>query len=547
MSQALQLHAQILKSGDPASKTHREAFSKLFTFSALSPAGDLSHARLILRSIPSPNSYFFNTLLRAYSRRSDAFLHLEAFSVYVSMLEHRNPAPDKFTYPSLFKCCSRLGHIRAGEQVHAQAIKSGFGSDLYAVHALVHMYSACGDSRRALELFDRMLERDVVSWTCMIGGLVDDDRPVEAITMFERMLRGGVEANDATIVSVLRACAETGSVVTGRMAHAIAREKDLASKANVRTALVDMYSKCGYLDDAGRVFDETEDGDVFIWTAMMSGLASHGKCQEALELLERMWKLRIRPDERTITAVLSACRNSGWVDEGISYFRNMKKKYGLKPTLQHYGCVVDMLARAGRLGEAEEFVQKMPFKPDPVIWRTLICACRIHGDSQRSNRLMKHLQQGDLGPDDPGSYVLMENLYAAQGKWQDKAKVRELMNCNGLKKPPGSSRIEVDGSIHEFVAGDSNHCEAEIIYEKLDEIKQQLNEEGYIPKVSELLLAPSLAILAKMMQIINANEEQGQHVQVQKESLAVWGLICIEVFFHDLEAYTFFLLIEPIK
>ncbi|KAK4785315.1 hypothetical protein SAY86_002004 [Trapa natans] len=210
---------------------------------------------------------------------------------------------------------------------------------------------------------------------------------------------------------------------------------------------------------------------------------------------------------------------------------------------------------------------------------------------------MKHLQQGDLGPDDPGSYVLMENLYAAQGKWQDKAKVRELMNYNGLKKPPGSSRIEVDGSIHEFVAGDSNHCEAEIIYEKLDEIKQQLNEEGYIPKVSEvmleiddqfkthqlwhhseklavayglirtnprseirivknlrscedcheLLLAPSLAILAKMMQIINANEEQGQHVQVQKESLAVWGLICIEVFFHDLEAYTFFLLIEPIK
>lgn len=505
MSQALQLHAHILKSGGPASETHRGAFSKLFTFSALSPAGDLSHARLILRSLQSPNSYFFNTLLRAYSRSPDPLHLVEALSVYASMLDDKTPAPDKFTYPFLFKCCARLGLFRTGEQVHAQAVKSGLGSDPYAVHALIHMYSGCGDSGRALMLFDRMHDRDVVSWTCMIDGLVDDDRPVEAITMFGTMLREGVEINDATIVSVLRACAETGALSTGRRTHAIAREKDLASGANVRTALIDMYSKCGSLDDARRVFHEIEDGDVFIWTAMMSGLASHGMCEEALDLFDRMWRLRIRPDERTMTAVLSACRNLGWADKGLSYFRNMRKKYGVKPTVQHYGCVVDMLARAGQLREAEDFIRNVPIKPDPVMWRTLIWACRVHEDSQRSNRLMKHLELQDLGPDDSGSYVLMENMYAAQGKWWDKAKVRELMNRNRLKKPPGSSKIEVDGLIHEFVVGDSSHPEAEMIYNKLDEIKQQLTEEGHVPKVSEVML--EIEDQFKMLQLWHHSEK----------------------------------------
>lgn len=421
------------------------------------------------------------------------------------MLDDPNPAPDKFTYPFLFKCCARLGLVRTGEQVHVQAIKSGLGSDPYVAHALMHMYSGCGDSGRSIELFDRMPQRDVVSWTCMIDGLVDDDRPVEAIVMFDRMVREGVEVNDATIVSVLRACAETGALSAGKRAHEIARERDLASRANVSTALIDMYSKCGSLNDARRVFDEIEGRDVFLWTAMMSGLASHGMCQEALDLFDEMWRLGIRPDERTMTAVLSACRNSGWVDKGLSYFRNMGKKYGMRPNIQHYGCVVDMLARAGRLAEAEDFIQKMPIKPDAVMWRTLIWACKVHGDSQRSNHLMNHLELQDLGPHDSGSYVLMENMYAAEGRWQDKAKMRELMSLNGLKRPHGSSKIEVDGLVHEFVAGDTSHPEAEMIYKKLDEIRERLTEGGHVPKVSEVML--EIDDRHKMLQLWHHSEK----------------------------------------
>ncbi|XP_031380814.1 pentatricopeptide repeat-containing protein At4g21065-like [Punica granatum] len=488
MAEALQLHAQILKSGGPTADTHREAFSKLFTFSALSPAGDLSHARLILRSHPSPNSYFFNTLLRAYSHSPNPSHPLEALSLFSSILEDPHPAPDKFTYPFLFKCCARLGLNRAGEQVHAQVVKSGLTSDLYVAHGLIHMYSACGESGHALEIFDRMLERDVVSWTCTIDGLVDNDHPVKAIEMFEKMLSEGFKVNDATVVSVLRACAESGSLSTGKRAHAIARERDFASRTNVRTALIDMYSKCGSLDDARSVFGETEDKDVFHWTAMMLGLASHGMCREALNLFDEMRRLRIGPDERTMTAVLSACRNAGWVDKGLMYFRNMRKKYGVQPTIQHHGCIVDMLARAGRLGEAEDFIWKMPIEPDAVMWRTLIWACKVHGDCQRSIRLMKQLKLQDKGHDDCSSYVLMQNIYAAEGKWQDKARIRELMSQNGLRKPPGSSKIEVDGSIHEFIAGDSSHPEAKKIYKKLDEIQQRLTEEGHVPKVSEVML-----------------------------------------------------------
>lgn len=368
-------------------------------------------------------------------------------------------------------------------------MKSGLCSDRYVWHSLINMYAKCGEPGLARKMFDEMRERDVVSWTSIIDGLVDNDMPLEALRLFGEMVEDGVEVNEATVVSVLRACADAGALGVGRRVHELVEGRSVGLKGNIRTALIDMYTKCGCIESARRVFDEGDVGeDVFAWTAMIAGLASHGKCREAVALFDQMQRLGIKPDERTMTAVLSACRNAGWVSEGHAYLKSMQKKYGVWPTIQHYGCVVDLIARAGRLRDAEEFIMKMPIEPDAVLWRTLIWACKVHKDVNRAERLIKHLERQKLESNDCGSLVLIGNVYASVGKWHDKARTRELMNKRELVKPPGSSKIEIDGKIHEFIVGDSSHPEAEEIYSKLEEIEEKLREERYQPKLSEVLL-----------------------------------------------------------
>lgn len=489
MSQALQLHAQVIK----LRTQNQRNLSNLFTFAALSPSGDLNYARLLLNSNPSLNSYYYNTIIRAYSHTSNPTHHFQALSLFLFMLQppnnnHYVPTPDNFTYPFVLKCCARLKLTQQGKQLHGLIVKLGFGSDIYIQNALIHMYCEIDELGVARILFDKMSDRDVVSWTSLIDGLVNHDLSIEAIGLFERMLEAGIEVNDVAVISVLRGCADSGALSVGRKVHGIVKEKGIGSKANVCTALIDMYSKCGCVESARKVFDEVVDRDVFVWTAMISGLACHGLCKEAIDLFVEMEMFNIKPDELTITAILSACRNAGLVREGYMFFGDVQKRYGMKPTIQHFGCLVDLLARGGCLEEAEDFINAMPMKPDAILWRTLIWACKVHADTKRAERLMKHLELQGMSAHDSGSYILVSNVYASTGKWCDKAEVRELMNKKGLVKPPGFSRIEIDGVVHEFVMGDYYHPEAEKIFVKLDQMVDKLKKEGYNPKVSEVML-----------------------------------------------------------
>ncbi|KAE9586635.1 hypothetical protein Lal_00004981 [Lupinus albus] len=505
MSHALQLHAQIVKLG-PQNDVASRNLSKLFTFAALSPAGNLNYARLLLNSNTTPfNSYYYNTLIRAYSRSSDPTHHTKAFSLFISMLRgpHPLPKPDNFTFPFIIKCS--CNHFTL-QQIHAFVTKMGFASDRFIINALIHAYSEFGELGIAHKVFDEMIDRDVVSWTTIIDGLVNGDRPIEAMGLFESMLEGGVEVNDVTVVSVLRACADAGALSLGKRVHGIVKEKGIACKgSNISTALIDMYVKSGCVESARKVFDDVVDKDVFVWTTMIFGLASHGQCEEAIDLFYEMVASGVKPDERTITVVLSACRNAGFLRECNMFLNDAEKLYGVKPTIQHFGCVVDLLAREGRLKEAEDFVSTMPIKPDAVLWRTLIWACKVHGDIDRAERFVKKLELQEKSADDSGSYILASNVYASVGKWCNKAEVRELMNKKGLIKPPGSSRIEVDGVVHEFVMGDYNHPEAEKIYLKLDEIVDKIRKEGYDPKVSEVLL--EIDYEEKAIQLLHHSEK----------------------------------------
>ncbi|XP_010254725.1 PREDICTED: pentatricopeptide repeat-containing protein At4g21065-like [Nelumbo nucifera] len=481
MNHAMQLHAQLIKRGEDQNTL---SLSKIFTFSALSNSGTLTYARQIFNSLQHPNSYFWNTMIRGYAASAEPS---EALLFFLSTWQQEHaPNPDNFTYPFLLKSCARLQWNHEGKQLHALIYKAGLESDRFIQNSLIHMYSSCGELSYAVHVFEKMPDRDVVSWTSIIDGHVDDDQPIKALKLFEHMRGDGITPNDATLVSVLRASADTGALGIGQKVHQIAKQIGLDSKSNVSTALIDMYTKCGCIDSAQQVFAAIINKDIFAWTAMISGLASHGRCKDAIDLFDQMREFNLRPDERTITAVLSACRNAGWVGKGYYYLENMEMIYGLRPTIQHYGCMADLLARTGHLKDAEEFIQKMPIRPDAVLWRTLIWASKVHGDTDRCERLMNHLQ--NVKTNDSGSYVLLGNVFASAGKWHEKAKVRELMNQKKLEKPPGSSKIEVEGTIHEFVAGDSCHQEAKKIYTKLEDIARRLIGQGYQPKLSEVML-----------------------------------------------------------
>lgn len=511
MEQATQLHAQFLK----YPQTDPQNLSKIFNFTALSPSGNLTYARHILNSLQTPaNSYFHNTMIRAYSDSSDPIQSISLFLTLHNCEDPLSPTPDSFTYPFVLKACSKLKQKRFGQQLHGLIYKSGFALDLYIQNALIHFYSGCDETGLAWKAFDKMHERDVVSWTSIINGFVDNKRTVEGLELFEKMVMEGFEPNDVTVISVLRACADTGALSVGIKLNEFVNGKGTGLKMNVVTALIDMYSKCGCIDSAMQIFNEAVNRDVYAWTTMIAGLASHGLCKEAIELFERMEFVDLKPDEKTMTAVLSACRNMGWVDEGLTYFKNIRKVYNLRPTVQHYGCIVDLLARAGRLEDAQEFIKSMPIEPDAVMWRSLIWACKVHGDTQRVEHLIKHVEGSKMDScDDCGTYVLLGNVYASKGKWKNKAKVRQQMNRKGLVKPSGHSRIEIDGVIYEFTAGSTCHVEAESIYKKLDEIEKALRGKGYDPKLSDVLLEID-------------DEEKASQLLHHSEKLAVsFGLI----------------------
>lgn len=449
----------------------------------MNQAAQQLHAQLIkTRRSDSPSA---NAVLRGYAkgpRPQEAIFFFFLLRQRVAATE-----PDNFAFPLLLHACSRLQVKRPGEQLHGIIVKQGLSVDMFVQNSLIHMYASCGGIHCALKVFERMPERDVVSWTSIIGGAADEGCSTAALHLFNEMLIEGVVPNEATMVSVLRACADSGALSAGRRVHRISEKLKLEMKPHVGTALVDMYAKCGSIEEARELFDRMPERDAFAWTVMISGLASHGRSRDALSLFHRMTELGMTPDERTMTAVLSACRNAGMVAEGRRYFEEMKKSYGIQQRLQHYGCLIDLLGRAGDLEEAEELVRRMPIDPDRVIWRTLAWASKIHGDTGRAERLVREHLLG-FGFGDSGSFVLLGNIYSTARKWEQKARVWEAMGRRGMKKPAASSRIEIDGEIHEFEAGDGRHPEAEKIYMKLEEIEERLREEGHRPRTSEVLL-----------------------------------------------------------
>lgn len=422
--------------------------------------------------------------------------------------------PDKYTFTFVLKACASFRGVEEGKQVHGHVAKIGIGSDVFISNTLIHVYASCGEFGVARQVLDRMPERDVISWNAMLSaymemglvnlarrvfdempernmeswnfmvsgyvgaGLVEaardvfDEMPVknvvswnvmitgyahancfgEILMLFEKMQHENVKPDHCTLVNVLSACARVGALRQGKWIHAYVEKNRIDVNGFLATALVDMYAKCGCIEKALEVFHSSSKKDISTWNSIISGLSIHGFGEEALTIFSEMLEHGFEPNEVTFVTVLAACSRAGLLKEGWEMFDRMVYIHGIQPTIEHYGCMVDLLGRFGLLKEAEELVRTMSMREAPAVLESLLGACRNHGDVEMAEQVARKLLE--LDPQDTSGYVQLSNIHASMGRWNDAMDVRRRMKMQGVRKEPGCSMIEVDGIVHEFLAGE---------------------------------------------------------------------------------------------
>jgi pentatricopeptide repeat protein len=474
-------------------------------------------------------------LLRSLARSRRADLSHRALLLFRSLHSASPspappPPPPHFSLPAALSAAAFLAALPEGRQLHALAAKLALApAHTVVANSLVHLYASCGDPDAALALFRRIPDRTLVSWNTAVDALAGNGDHLAALDLFREMQRDRPDlAPDAyTVQSVLGACAGAGALSLGLYAHAVLLRElgGAASSGNaaaavsrdvlINNSLVDLYGKCGAVELARQVFDRMPERDLASWNAMVLALANHGHVRDSLDLFDRMTKTEnVSPNAITFVAVLSACNHGGLVEEGRKYFAAMVSEYRIRPRIEHYGCMVDILARAGLIEEALDVVAGMNCRPDSVIWRSLLDACCKRNAGLELSEAMAKLAL-DV-PDDAvsGVYVLLSRVYASAQRWNDVGMIRRLMSEEGFKKEPGFSSIETAGSVHQFVAGDTSHPQSEEIYEKLDEIQQRLTSAGYKPDVSEAAM------------VADADPTKGATLRLHSERLAIsFGLL----------------------
>ncbi|CAN7109352.1 unnamed protein product [Brassica rapa subsp. narinosa] len=478
-----QVHAFSIRHGvsitDPEMGKHL-----IFYLVSLPSPPPMSYAHKIFYTIEEPfNVFIWNTLIRGYAETCDS---VSALSLFREMRASGLVEPDTHTYPFLLKAVAKMADVRLGETIHSVVIRSGFGSLIFAQNSLLHLYGNCGDVAGAYKVFDEMPVKDLVAWNSVINGFAENGKPNEALGLYSEMMGSkGIKPDGFTIVGLLSACAKIGALALGKRVHVFMIKVGLTGNLHSCNVLLDFYARCGRVEEAKTLFSEMVEKNSVSWTSLIVGLAVNGFGKEAIELFKDMEsKEGLLPCEITFVGILYACSHCGMVDEGFEYFRRMREVYKIEPRIEHFGCMVDLLARAGEVKKAYEYIKAMPMHPNVVIWRTLLGACTVHGDSDLAELARIKILQ--LEPNHSGDYVLLSNMYASEQRWSDVQKIRSKMLEDGVRKVPGHSLVEVGNRVHEFLMGDKSHPQSEQIYAKLKEMSDRLRVEGYVPQISSV-------------------------------------------------------------
>ncbi|KAF8410937.1 hypothetical protein HHK36_003474 [Tetracentron sinense] len=368
------------------------------------------------------------------------------------MLFDEMPERDVFSWAMMIDGYGK----KVGDIVHAREMFDNMPQrDLVSWNSMIDGYSNVGEMVAARRLFANMPEKNAISWSIMIDGYARDGNPKEALNLFRQMVRQGTKPDKVSAVGAISACAQLGAIDQGKWIHIYLSKNRITLDVVVQTALVDMYMKCGSLDEARKMFNNMSERNVISWNVMIVGLGVNGFGEEALELFAQMEMEETLMDDLTFIGVLTACSHAGLVIEGLQIFNRMRSDYRIEPKLEHYGCLVDLLGRAGKLDEAQNVIETMPMKPNSALWGSLLSACRTHRNITLAEVSLHRL--AELKEDDSGVYVIMSNIYAEEGRWDGVLWIRKLMTDRRMMKETGRSVIEVDGGVEEFINGDGSH------------------------------------------------------------------------------------------
>lgn len=478
-------------------------------------SGSLTQAHHVSQQIENPSTTIWNQMIRGHAKSQTPQRSVELYN----QMRATEANPSGFTYSFLINACSKSGLLTEGKQIHCRVLASGFCSNLFVQTSLLNFYSLdtrnwgilnarnvfcemrernivtwntmlcgyirCGDLNGAEKLFYEMPERSSVSYTTLISGFSKSGRFKKALGLFSDMRRSDVGIDQVAMVAALSACSEAGDLKIGKWIHSYI-EKSMKNQpllVSLFNSLIHMYSCCGVIEEAYKIFLKIPKPNTVSFTTMITCFARHGLAEKALTLFASMQTLKdngVRPDAITFIGVLSACSHAGLVNKGRYYFEAMKKIYGIEARVMHYGCMIDTLSRAGFLNEAYQLVHSMPLEPNEAIWGSLLGGSKIYRDVELGSYVARELMVG-LNPNQAAGYImLLSNLYADVRKWDYVSVLKKRLVEMGLKKPAGQSWLQIDGVFHYFGANDCTHMQSTEIYHMLGQLTAQAVMEGYV-------------------------------------------------------------------
>ncbi|KZV43504.1 pentatricopeptide repeat-containing protein-like [Dorcoceras hygrometricum] len=465
MWEGMEVHAHVVKYGFKSNLYVATALIDMY-----GKLGQIGFARKIFDRMTERSSVSWTALTSGYVKAGDMG---NAKALFDSMPKNDK---DAAAYNVLID-----GYVKLGDMVSAKMLFDAMPEkNVVSWTTIIDGYCRKGNIGQARQFFDEMPERNLCSWNAMIGGYCQNKQSHEALILFQELLAQKIfEPDDVTVVSVLPAIADLGAFDMGNWVYKFVKRKKLDASASVSAALVDMYAKCGEIEKAKQVFDNLLGRGVCSWNALINGLALNGRSKEALETFVNMKRKGFKPDEITMLGVLSACNHGGLVEEGKRWFYEMEK-FKLSPRVEHYGCMVDLLGRAGCLDEAERLINNMPYETNGVILSSFLFACGYAKDVIRAERVVKKVI--NMEPLCDGNYIMLRNLYAAEKRWRDVEQIKYLMLIHGAKKEVGYSEIEIEGQVLEFIAGDMVHQHLEVTHSLLNQL--QMHMKGNDPYFS---------------------------------------------------------------
>lgn len=445
--------------------------------------GLLKEAQEVFEELPVRDVVLWNAMVNGYAQIAKFDEALETFR----KMGAGGVVPNRFTVTGVLSVLALMEELNNGRAIHGMAMKMGYVSGLAVSNALIDMYGKCKCIPDALSIFEMIDNKDIFSWNSIIsvhGQCGDYDG---TLRLFHRMLGAGAQPDLVTVTAVLPSCSNLVALMHGRQIHGYMIVNGMGKEGNnedsddalVNNAVMDMYAKCGSMRDAHSVFCKMSRTDVASWNIMIMGYGMQGCGDEALGMFSGLCDAQMKPDEVTFVGILSACSHAGFVRQGREFLTLMKPKYGVDPTIEHYTCVTDMLGRAGQLEEAYELARTMPIEANPVVWRALLAACRLHGNAELADIAVQQVL--NLDPGHCGNYVLMSNIYGVKGQYEEVVEIRHAMRQQNVKKTPGCSWIELKNGVHTFITRDMNHPEAYLIYVALNSLTARLHEYGYMP------------------------------------------------------------------